>query len=198
MHEKRPRRIRLGKHLSIKADYLPAIFRGEKITTIRRGIVVPIYDRVYLHSKGKVIGEVEIESTKYVKVRDLTDKDALLDGFKNKRELMENLRKFYPDINEEDWVTILRFKLVRKIKEEDKDHYIYYGYTPREIAKLALAYDVASNSEEKRILALVLTKNSIREAAIQLGGLHNRNKIRNILRSCTEKLLKMGVIKPKK
>jgi len=196
--ERRTRRVRLGRHLTIKSEYLSAIMRGEKITTIRRGIVVPLYDRVYLHSGGKIVGEVEIESTRYLRVKNLTNKDALLDGFKSKRELIAHLRKYYPDLNDDDWITILKFRLIKRISgEEIEEDSTYCGYSPVEIARLALAYGIFQSSEKRRILALVLTRGSIREAALELGGLHRRGIVRRVLREAVEKLIEHGFIKPK-
>lgn len=105
--------IRLGKILCIKKKYLKLILSGEKTTTIRRGIIKPKHKRVYLHSGGKIVGELEIKSVRYLTVGDLTEKDARRDGFKDKEELLNGLRKFYPDLNEDDYITILEFKLVK-------------------------------------------------------------------------------------
>ncbi|RLE69152.1 MAG: hypothetical protein DRJ34_01490 [Thermoprotei archaeon] len=105
--------IRLGKVLCIKKKYLKLIFSGKKTTTIRRGIIKPKHRRVYLHSGGKIVGELEIKSVKYLTVKDLTERDARKDGFENKEELLDGLKKFYPDLNEDDYITILEFKLVK-------------------------------------------------------------------------------------
>jgi len=188
----KPRRRVLGRHLSIKSEYLESILSGDKVTTIRKGIITPKYTRVLLHSGGKIVGEVEIESVRYLQVKDLTRKDALRDGFKSREELLEKLKKHYPDLSPEDWVTILEFRLIRRLDERENE--IYQGYSIEELARLALAYNVLTDPEERRILALIAVKGSLREVARELGGLKYRKLVRKVIRKAVRRLVDKGII----
>ena len=173
---------RLGRYLSIDKEYLGLIFNGVKVTTIRKGLVVPSVDIVYLKSDGKTFGELKIESTKYVKAKDLTDEDARLDGFRDKEELMRGLLKYYPDLKPEDWVTIIRFKLLRKME----------GLDNGDIARLALAYGLFANERERRILSMVARGGS-KDAIKELLGV-SENYISGTLERALKRLKEKGII----
>ncbi|RLE63125.1 MAG: hypothetical protein DRJ49_00760 [Thermoprotei archaeon] len=185
------RRVRLGKYLTVKEKYLKPIFSGEKITTIRRGIVVPSSKVVYLRSNGKVVAELEIERVKYVRVEDLTTLDAIKDGFKSKKELLKNLRKCYPNLSDNEWVSIIEFRVVRKIYDE----YTHQDTrSPVEIARLGLAYGLPSNEEERRILALIVTIGDLKEVAVRVGGIDKYPLIYKIIGRIERELYKMGIL----
>ena len=114
MPEARAPRVRLGKFLHFKKKYLEQVLSGGKVTTIRRGIVTPSGDRVYLVCNGRVLGEARISSLRFVRFGDLTDADARRDGFESKDKLVEALREIYPSISKDDWVTIITLEDVTR------------------------------------------------------------------------------------
>ncbi|RLF22128.1 MAG: ASCH domain-containing protein, partial [Thermoprotei archaeon] len=107
---RRVRRVYIGRHLMVKGEYVDAILKGEKRATIRLGIVIPKFREIILHGGGKVIGKAVIEEVKHKRVKDLTDNDAIADGFSSRHELMRELIRCYPGIRKSDYVTIIRFK----------------------------------------------------------------------------------------
>ncbi len=169
------RRVTVG-HLSFKKEYVDKILKGLKTTTIRLGIITPKRPELIIYSDGKAVAKVFVESIRYLRVKDLTDKDARLDGFRNKRELIESLSKHYPGLSPNDWVTIIKFRILKKFKERKVK-----GINEGEIAKLGLAYNLAKNKEEYRILAAIATTGSIDGAYEMLNRRYSKSDMKKLL-----------------
>ena len=189
----RPRRVYLGRHLMVKGKYIPTILQREKTTTIRWGIVIPKYKEIIIHGGGHVIGKAIIEDVEYKKVKDLTHKDAIRDGFSSKAELLNELKSMYPKIKKNDYVTIIRFRLV-KLAENEDEAAIYHGFRPADIARIALRYEIPLSKEEREILRLLTKAGSLRRAAKELGGLEKRRLVRRVIRKALDLLLKQGIL----
>ena len=163
---------RLGRKLSFKAKYIEQLFNGEKTTTVRRGIITPRYDVVYIESGGKIHGTARVKFVHYTKLGELTNEDAVKDGFSSKDELIQTLREIYPDIGKDEWVTIISLGNLNRFSEPlpielvnrdiDSDKIM-------EIAQLALANGLAEKEKERRILAVLAIKGDIKETAKRLG-----------------------------
>lgn len=192
-----PRKVYLGRHLMVKGEYVKAILQKEKITTIRWGIVVPKYREIVIHGGGKVIGKALIESVEYKRVKDLTPRDAVDDGFSSKDELLKELSKMYPRIRRNDYITIIRFRLIERFEEGDEAA-MYMGFEPVDIARIALRYKIPLSHKEREILQLVCDTGSIRRAAQELGGLDKRRFIRRAIRKALKLLVKRGIIPTRK
>ncbi|OYT32149.1 MAG: hypothetical protein DRJ64_00440 [Thermoprotei archaeon] len=182
---------KIGKYLRFKKEYIDKILRGEKTTTIRRGILSPSHDVVYLESDGKIYGELVLKSVRYTKISKLRDSDAVADGFKDLKELKSVLSSIYPGIKEDEWVTIIKFKplmtLEKPIQKADKvvlsEDEIY------KISRFVLAYDFPNNFREKRIFsALIYTRGNIEKALAELGEDFSREEIIEILKRYSKKL----------
>jgi len=180
-------RHRLGKILRFKRRYLEALMRGCKVTTIRRGIITPTRDRVFLEADGKVVGEATIASLRFTRLCDLTDADAQRDGFASREELLSALREIYPDIGQDEWVTVISLEditryskpiPVEQLRERAPDNLV-------EIARLALAHGVASTLEERRFYAMLVTGKSLEEAAAEsgLGVAEARRSLKKVVRA---------------
>jgi len=182
VREKRFRR-RMGRSLSFKGEYVGKILSGEKTSTVRRGILVPRYSEISLRSQGGVIGRARIESVKYTQVKDLTDSDAVLDGFRNREELVSALEKHYPGIGPEDWVTVIRFRLLR---EEPVDL--------RTLARLALAYGLARDDGEYRVLSAVGIYGGLEEAVKVLRGAVDKRSVERLLDRVRRELKEKGLV----
>ena len=193
---RRIRKVFLGRHLMVKGEYVDAILKGTKTTTVRLGIVIPKYRTIIIHGGGRVIGKAIIEEVKHKRIRDLTDADAKLDGFSSKRELLQELKKVYKDVVPSDYATIIKFRLVQLAKNTSED-YMYLGFDPVDIARIAMRYDLPLSKDDWKILELVSRKGSIRRAAQELGGLEKRRLIRRVLRKVARLLVNKGIIKPK-
>jgi len=192
------KRRELRKYLSFKRDYLNSVLSGRKRTTIRLGIVTPRTPRVYLECNGKIYGELYIESTEYVKFSELTEKDAVRDGFNSLEELKDALKNIYTNLSGGDWVTIIHFRLIEKYiepiakKELEKG---INGVSFAEVARLGLAYSTYSSSKERRVLAAIAYTGDIDSALEKLCEDFSHRQIFGILKKTFRKLVKMGVIK---
>ncbi len=185
----------LGRHLMIKGDYADLILRELKRATIRLGIIKPRYDEVIIHSGGRPIAKVHIKNIRHKRVKELTDEDAQLDGFKDREELLRNLRKVYGKIDDNDIVTIIEYEVVQRLDHlpvEDP----YLGLEPADIARIALRYLTNQLTENEKKILLDLTRtNSIRKTAINIfGTLNKRYIIRKVLRRAIDILKKKGIL----
>ncbi|MCD6563594.1 MAG: ASCH domain-containing protein [Thermoproteales archaeon] len=147
---------KIGKYLRFKKEYVKKILEGRKTTTIRKGILSLSHDTVYLESNGKIYGRLALKSVRYTKLSNLRESDAKADGFKNLDELKNALTDIYPDIKDDDWVTIIKFQPINQLEkpltrtsilEEDK---IY------KISRLVLAYDLPKTLNERRVFSLLI------------------------------------------
>lgn len=197
MGEKEPVRYNLGKILRFKAKYLrQLLFEGKK-TTIRKGIVTPKTPAVYLESDGKIYGEATIKGVRFTKLSELTDEDALRDGFESRKELVKALQEIYPELSEDDWVTIISFsdvtrysspvtrEALREARRHEKDF--------ARIARLALAYGLVETFEEQRILASLQVTGDVKKTAKELGT--SPRYIKLILGKIIKRLKERGLMK---
>ncbi len=190
--------VYLGRHLMVKGEYVDAILKGEKVATVRLGIVKPKFKEIIIHGGGRVIGKAVITNVVHKRVKDLTDEDARKDGFSNKQELISHLKRHYPDLKFSDWVTIIEFKLVEKIEGVD-DYSIYKGFSPVDIARIAIRYGIHKElePEERGILKDLLQLKSIRKVALKrFGNLNKRWIVRRVVRKVFNILIERGIIKP--
>ena len=99
--------------LAFKPSLGRKIILGIKTTTIR---LDPFKkgERVLIKSGNVIIGEAEITNVKKVKIRDLSTKDIIKEGFYTKEALIRFLSRVYGKrINLDDEVYLIEFKLCR-------------------------------------------------------------------------------------
>ncbi len=186
----------LGRHLMVKGKFVDDILRGRKRATIRLGKVNVKYKELIVHGGGRPVAKVRVKNVVYKRVRELTDEDARLDGFRSVRELIAELEKVYgKKLSPDDYVTIIEFEVVQDLsKLEPEDPYL--GLEPGDIARLGLRYlgDELSEEERKILRDLTMT-NSIRATAYRLyGDLGKRWRVRRVLRRVLNELLRRGLI----
>jgi len=111
----------LGRRLKFKKRYLQMILEGRKRSTIRLGRLV-LRDRLLtiVGDRGP-IALARVDEVIYKKVRELTDEDARVDGFRGLIDLFRELRRIYGDFGLEDDVTIIRFTVLRRLDNEGQD-----------------------------------------------------------------------------
>ncbi len=183
--------VYLGRHLMLKSKYLDKLSNG-RFTTIRLGIIRPRYREVFIHSGGAMVAKARIVNVSYKRVSDLTDYDAVMDGFTSRQVLIDELMRIYNNVSDDDWVTILTLEVTRMIGHRDGSS---IGLNPVDIARLALRYNVPMNEEERRILQELINEGSIRKAAIKLfGSFNGRVVIRRVVRRALKHLISMGVL----
>jgi len=196
IREGRKPRIRfIGRHLMVKGKYIEKILKGEKKATIRLGIVKPKYDEVFIHGGGRPVALAKIVKIIHKRVKDLTDSDALKDGFSSRKELLKELKKNYGELDPNEYVTIIVFKVIKKLSELDyKDPWL--GLKPVEIARIGLRYCKDLSGEEKRILEDLTRTESLRKTAIKLyGNISKRWIMRKVLRRVLKKLVENGILR---
>ncbi|HDZ36636.1 MAG TPA: ASCH domain-containing protein [Thermococcus sp.] len=187
------------KHLEFDGRYAEAILSGKKRATVRLGRKPNLEpgDEVLIHSGGRVIGRAVIERVESKTVGELTDEDALLDGFSSRAELIRALKSHYKYVNDDSIAHIVAFRLVERFDNPvTSSDYAYEGNLPVEIAEKALKY-LDLPEEDRKLLELFLRAGSLRKAAYKLGGLNKRYLIRDALRRVYGELKKKGIMGPK-
>lgn len=193
------RKAFLGRHIMMKKDFAELVLAGIKTATIRLGVVKPKRKYVLLHSGGKVLAELEITGAEIKRVKDLTDEDAKQDGFEDKKSLVEVLKEIYGNIQGDDKVTIIRFKVVRRIGSSETSEFSQYlDLKPVDVASIALRYGIKLRPRDIIILKKVAESGSIRKAAVALfGDATKRKVVRRALNRAIKKLIESGVIAKK-
>jgi len=186
----------IGRHLMVKGKYVDLILSGKKTLTIRLGIVKPRYEEIIVHGGGRPIAKVKVTRVYHKRIKELSDNDAAKDGFRSREELVKELKRIYEDLNENDWVTLIEFKVIQRLDQLSQEH-PYMGLEPADLARLGLRYlSNELNAEEKKILLDLTRTNSIRATAYRLfGGIEKRHIVRRVLRKILNKLKDKGLIR---
>ena len=99
--------------INFDSDYISSIINGRKKTTIRKGIrSYPVGRLVELTANGERFAFAKIKKVVVKRVSELTDEDAIVDGFQSRKDLIRALKRIYGDIDEKEFVTIVHFELV--------------------------------------------------------------------------------------
>lgn len=102
------------ERINFDAEFVEKIINGEKITTVRRGIKsYPVGRIVELTSDGKRFAIAKVKKVVVKRVRELTDEDAIRDGFKSRNELISALKRIYGDLRDDEFVTVVHFEVSR-------------------------------------------------------------------------------------
>jgi len=186
----------IGRHLMVKGKYVDLILSGKKTLTIRLGIVKPRYEEIIVHGGGRPIAKVKVTRVYHKRIKELSDNDAAKDGFRSREELVKELKRIYEDLDENDWVTLIEFKVIQRLDQLSQEH-PYMGLEPADLARLGLRYlSNELNAEEKKILLDLTRTNSIRATAYRLfGGIEKRHIVRRVLHKILNKLKDKGLIR---
>lgn len=104
-------------YLKLAAEYIPAIRTGRKTTTIRKGRKTFDHESILLKSRS-AFEAVKITEVKHTLFKCLTEEDARKDGFTSLEELKFALLKYYPDLRDDGWVTIICFELLSNLSSK--------------------------------------------------------------------------------
>ncbi|MEM5873925.1 MAG: ASCH domain-containing protein, partial [Acidilobaceae archaeon] len=152
---------------------------------------------VIIHSRGRPLAKAEVVRVEYKTIRELTEEDALNDGFNSLGDLLKALRKMYSlnKIDENEVVSVIELKVVQKFSELDYEH-PYLGLSSVDVARIALRYLREELSErEVKLLETIAQKGSLRKAALEVyGSLEARRAIRPLLRRLVRILKNRGLI----
>lgn len=98
----------MKRSIPLAEEFVDAIISRQKRTTIRAGRRNYALGPTQLTSaKGKI--PVQIVGVRYKRFEDLTDADAVADGFESIHDLSSVLKRFYPALKPSDVVTIVEF-----------------------------------------------------------------------------------------
>lgn len=108
--------------LPLYKDFLDRLRRGRKRSTIRYrkgAIELPSFKRLPLYEtqdygvgdRSKPTAVVEISSIRYQIFGELTEQDAVTDGFSSLQEMRRELTEIYKDLKDNEWVTIYSIEL---------------------------------------------------------------------------------------
>ncbi|AAB89733.1 MULTISPECIES: ASCH domain-containing protein [Archaeoglobus] len=102
------------ERINFDSEFVERIINGEKITTVRRGIKsYPVGRIVELTANGERFALAKVKKVVVKRVRELTDEDAIRDGFKSREELISALKRIYGDIRDDEFVTVVHFEVVK-------------------------------------------------------------------------------------
>ena len=187
------------RHLEFDGRYAEAILSGKKRATVRLGGRPNLNpgDEVLIHSGGYALGKAVIEGVETKTVGELTDEDAVLDGFSSREELINALKSHYRYVNDDSPAHVIAFRLVERFERPVmSSDYAYEGNNPVEIAEMALRH-LDLPEEDRGLIELFLKAGSLRKAARRLGGMNRRYLIRDALRRAYEELKRKGLMGPK-
>ncbi|QOJ78306.1 ASCH domain-containing protein [Infirmifilum lucidum] len=185
------------KRLMFSKKYIPLILSGRKTATIRATSPgVKPGDVILIHAGGKIIGKAVIKEVRRLRLGEITDEIARLDGFNSAEELTKALREHYQYLGEKSYVYLVTFELTEKFESFVDEHLEAWPYaeTPREVAKIALQH-LELDGDERNILILVAREGSIRRAAYKLGDIKLRPVVRGVLREVARRLEERGLVK---
>ncbi len=103
------------ERINFDPEYVDLIIEGQKTTTVRKGIKsYPVGRIVELTvSNSKVFALARIKKVVVKRVKELSDEDAMRDGFAGRDELVAALRRIYGDVRDDEFVTVVHFEVVK-------------------------------------------------------------------------------------
>jgi hypothetical protein len=96
--------------LPLKSEFIPLVRAGAKRSTVRAGRrqIDPGPAEIV---SGNVRIPVRVTLVEYKTFGGLTHDDAISDGFRSRDDLHKALRAFYPDLDDDDTVSVIHFDL---------------------------------------------------------------------------------------
>ncbi len=101
--------------LHFRPEYERAVVSGRKRITIRYGRKYDVRpgNIVFLAVRGRPVAKARITHVYVKKIRDLSEHEIKMEGFRSLNALIRQLRRIYPDIGPDSPVTVIRWKLLR-------------------------------------------------------------------------------------
>jgi hypothetical protein len=106
------RTIVYTERIKISPSDMRLFLAGRKKCTVRLGVARVAKPEMFLSDgrKNVPVRIIKVDSSRCF--RDLTDQDALDEGFSKREELLADLRHYYPRSRDEDRVTVIHFEPV--------------------------------------------------------------------------------------
>lgn len=90
-------------------DLFPPLLAGKKLCTIRAGKRDFTAGPMTFESKSGLHATVNVTKVRHKKLKDLTDREAQMDGALNAQDMADALKRFYPDIGPDSDITIVLY-----------------------------------------------------------------------------------------
>lgn len=101
------------QQLTLFEDVFDALATG-KTTTIRKGRLSIALGDLLFQSTEEIREEVVcVKMVYFCLLKDVLLDDLINDGFKNQKDMSEQMKRFYPDITLDTEVTVVKFEIVR-------------------------------------------------------------------------------------
>ncbi len=186
------------KHLQFLGIYKDLLIDGKKDITIRLTKPKLKPGEIFIiDCGGKSIGKFRVKNIYTKKIKEITDEEAIRDGYKNKEDLIIDLKRIYKGIDDNKEVVIIEFEPVEIFKDQISSEEFAWGgkkYNIPELAKIILENFKDIPKKDVEILKLIIEKGSMRKAALHLGGLEKRYVIRKVLKKYFYRLKKQNLI----
>lgn len=179
----------------MKGTYVEKLLKNEKKATIRKGIIKPKYSEVIIHAGGRPVAKAKITRVYYKKLKELGEYEAQIEGYNRVEDLVNELRKVYKNVGEDDYFTIIEFEVIQRLDEVTPGD-PYCGLKPADIARIALRYISSELLDlEKKILLDLTRTNSIRRTAIDVfKDINKRRLVRKTLRKALRILQSKNIL----
>lgn len=109
-----------SKTLNFTKIYKEKILSGKKSSTVRLRTTLKRGEVVDIIVGGERIGKAKILNVKKLSLKDLTNKDAVRDGFKDKKSLLKALKRHYSNITEDSTVYFISFNILEGQRSIDQ------------------------------------------------------------------------------
>lgn len=98
--------------LKLADDLFEGLYDGTKFVTIRKGQRdIALGQNIMESVSGDRSEEIDVYQVTRMAIGLIPDTVAQDDGFENSEEMLEGMKRFYPDINEDSEVTIIYFNV---------------------------------------------------------------------------------------
>ena len=98
-------------NLNFKKEFLEAVIKEEKKQTIRK------WDKCFLKEGQKIFINYKypaiVEKIIRKRFSEIDEEDAKLNGYSSKEELKKSVKEVYQDIDENSFIFIIRFHLIK-------------------------------------------------------------------------------------
>lgn len=95
--------------LLLAEDVFDSLLKGKSVTIRKGKRDIQLSELLFESTEEKREAIVEVIRVEYISLARISEKDLKADGFENHKEMYEVMKRFYPDIEPYDEVTIIEF-----------------------------------------------------------------------------------------
>jgi ASC-1-like (ASCH) protein len=99
--------------IKLSDEFIDFIDNGTKTSTVRFNKRIVDSDLIIFDSGSRQRNTRFVSPVIYKKYSELTQEDAIKDGFKSLEELQTVLKRFYPEINQDSDISIINFEKIK-------------------------------------------------------------------------------------